>query len=177
MALVSIYVRCKDCYLCWVCFFICCLFFFISVCWCCLVQFLRLSKTLFLRTVSVLFIPEFCVSLKTFGRHRKKWLMSWLVWCSLFIWSVWSWRHDSHIGVSKQWNGGHVVVTNQSCRGLQSTRFTHERTTSNIHKIFHSPIWFFNYEMILRTFNCTIVNQIKSSKKLVVKLKIRNLQL
>jgi len=23
---------------------------------------------------------------------------------------------------------------------LQSTRFTHERTTSNIHKIFHSPI-------------------------------------
>ena len=31
--------------------------------------------------------------------------------------------------------------------------------------------------MILRTFNCTIVNQIKSSKKLVVKLKIRNLQL
>ena len=29
--------------------------------------------------------------------------------------------------------------------------------------------------MILRTFNCTIVNQIKSSKKLVVKLKIRNL--
>ena len=60
---------------------------------------------------------------------------------------------------------------------LQSTCFTHERTTSNIHKIFHSPIWFFNYEMILRTFNCTIVNQIKSSKKLVVKLKIRNLQL
>ena len=31
--------------------------------------------------------------------------------------------------------------------------------------------------MILRTFNCTIVNQIKSSEKLVVKLKIRNLQL
>ena len=31
--------------------------------------------------------------------------------------------------------------------------------------------------MILRTFNCTIVNQIKSSTKLVVKLKIRNLQL
>ena len=31
--------------------------------------------------------------------------------------------------------------------------------------------------MILRTFNCTIVNQIKSNKKLVVKLKIRNLQL
>ena len=60
---------------------------------------------------------------------------------------------------------------------LQSTRFTHEHTTSNIHKIFHSPIWFFNYEMILRTHNCTIVNQIKSSKKLVVKLKIRNLQL
>ena len=60
---------------------------------------------------------------------------------------------------------------------LQSTRFEHERTTSNIHKIFHSPIWFFNYEMILRTFNCTIVNQIKSSKRLVVKLKIRNLQL
>ena len=46
-----------------------------------------------------------------------------------------------------------------------------------IHKIFHSLIWFFNYEMILRTFNCTIANQIKSSKKLVVKLKIRNLQL
>ena len=56
---------------------------------------------------------------------------------------------------------------------LQSTRFPHERTTSNIHKIFHSPILFFNYEMILRTFNCTIVNQIKSSKKLEVKLKIR----
>ena len=36
---------------------------------------------------------------------------------------------------------------------------------------------FLNYEMILRTFNCTIVNQIKSSKKLVVKLKIRNMQL
>ena len=65
----------------------------------------------------------------------------------------------------------------ESIQLLQSTRFTHERTTSNIHKIFHSPIWFFNYEMILRTFNCTIVNQIKSSKKLVVKLKIRNLQL
>ena len=48
---------------------------------------------------------------------------------------------------------------------LQSTRFTHERTTSNIHKMFHSPILFFNYEMILRTFNCTVVNQIKSSKK------------
>ena len=31
------------------------------------------------------------------------------------------------------------------------------------------------YEMILRTFTCTIVNQIKSSKKLVVKLKIRNM--
>ena len=55
--------------------------------------------------------------------------------------------------------------------------FKHERTTSNIHKIFHSLIWFFSYEMILQTFSCTIVNQIKSSEKLVVKLKIRNLQL
>ena len=71
----------------------------------------------------------------------------------------------------------HPINLHGSLLTLQSTRFTHERTTSNIHKIFHSPIWFFNYEIILRTFNCTIVNQIKSSKKLVVKLKIRNKQL
>ena len=64
-------------------------------------------------------------------------------------------------------------LSRDKLESLQSTRFTHERTTSNIHKIFHSPIWFFKYEMILRTFNCTIVNQIKSSKKLEVKLKIR----
>ena len=32
----------------------------------------------------------------------------------IFIWSVFTWRHCSHIGVPKQWNSGHVGVPNQS---------------------------------------------------------------
>ena len=29
--------------------------------------------------------------------------------------SVFTWRHGGHIGVPKQWNGGHDAVPNQSC--------------------------------------------------------------
>ena len=29
------------------------------------------------------------------------------------IWSAFTWRHVGHIGVPKQWNGGHVCVLNQ----------------------------------------------------------------
>ena len=34
---------------------------------------------------------------------------------TFYIWSVFTWRHGFHIGIPKQWNGGHVGVPNQSC--------------------------------------------------------------
>ena len=34
--------------------------------------------------------------------------------------SLYTWRHRSHIGVAKHWNGGHVSVPNQSCESINS---------------------------------------------------------
>ena len=48
---------------------------------------------------------------------------------------------------------------------LQSTRFSHQHNTSNIRKIFHSPILFSMNEMILRVLNETNVDQFLSIQK------------
>ena len=54
-------------------------------------------------------------SCREFGRMESAHCFQYLILINqLLVQSVFTWRHGGHTGVSKQWNGGHVGVPNQS---------------------------------------------------------------